>query len=87
MTVRTRTSLASDLSTGGSNNDTIETRFMVDLLDSVALDAEITAELADLELAAEDVTVAEGSDGLAAGDLQTILQALATRIQTLEDAV
>jgi hypothetical protein len=33
------------------------------------------------------VDVAAGTDGLAAGTLQATLQALATRIQVLEDAV
>ncbi len=35
---------------------------------------------------AADVDVAAGTDGLAAGDVQAALQALATRIQALEDA-
>jgi len=35
---------------------------------------------------AADVTVAAGDDGLAAGDVQAALQALATRVQALEDA-
>lgn len=35
---------------------------------------------------AEGQTVAPGTDGLAAGTVQEALQALATRIQVLEDA-
>lgn len=35
---------------------------------------------------AESVSVAAGTDGLAAGTLQEALQALASRIQALEDA-
>lgn len=36
--------------------------------------------------AANSVTVEAGTDGLAAGDLQTVLQSLATRIAELEAA-
>lgn len=35
---------------------------------------------------AEDDVVVDGTDGLDAGTLQEVLQALATRIQALEDA-
>lgn len=35
---------------------------------------------------AEGQTVAAGTDGLEAGTVQEVLQALATRIQALEDA-
>lgn len=35
---------------------------------------------------AEDDTVVAGTDGLGAGTIQEALQALATRIQALEDA-
>lgn len=37
-------------------------------------------------VAASDVTVAAGDDGLAAGSVQAALQALATRVKALEDA-
>ncbi len=37
-------------------------------------------------VAASGVTVAAGTDGLGAGTLQAALQALATRVQALEDA-
>lgn len=51
MTVRTKEHLAIDLSTGNSRNDKIETKFMVDLLDSVALEAEVATDLEDYQLA------------------------------------
>jgi hypothetical protein len=35
---------------------------------------------------AADVSVAAGTDGLSAGTVQSALQALATRVQALEDA-
>ena len=35
---------------------------------------------------AANVTVAAGTDGLSAGTVQAALQALATRVQALEDA-
>ena len=34
---------------------------------------------------ASDITVEDGDDGLSAGSVQAALQALATRIQALED--
>lgn len=37
-------------------------------------------------VAASGVTVAAGDDGLSAGTVQAALQALATRVQALEDA-
>lgn len=40
MTIRTRTDLAIDLSTGGSNTNRIETKFIVDLLDSITIASE-----------------------------------------------
>lgn len=43
---------------------------------------ELAAKLSD----AEGQTVAAGTDGLEAGTVQETLQALATRIQALEDA-
>lgn len=39
-----------------------------------------------VDVAASDVTVAAGTDGLSAGTAQAALQALATRVQALEDA-
>lgn len=40
----------------------------------------------DVEVDAGSVTVAAGTDGLSAGDVQAALQSLATRVQALEDA-
>lgn len=55
-------------------------------------DAELKEEIlneisgGEIEITASAVNVAEGDDGLDEGNLQITLQALATRIQALEDA-
>lgn len=51
----------------------------------------ITAELLNniedgIEAVDEAVTIESGTDGLISGTVQEVLQALATRIQALEDA-
>lgn len=47
----------------------------------------VIQEIAGGSFDAENVEVAAGEDGLSAGDLQEVLQALATRIQAIEDGL
>jgi len=75
MTVRTKTSLAADLSTGGSNNNNVETRWLVDLLDTVetAADADTSEAALDARLdAIETVNTASGIVKLPAFTVATL---------------